>query len=173
MIKAEAVLLASATAVFLGGVVAALLVGPDEEGPREGVPPLPVPTVTASSTASSTASVSPSASAGPAIPTLGPTRATSLARGSHAVVVTVHVSGATAVVLLDGARRVPLRLVGSTASATVAVDCAGAPPAWRVELTAADGTVTTAALPSPARAYAQACAAPLPAGPVPTASVGS
>ena len=160
MTRAEAVLLASAAAVLLGGVVAALTVEPDDEGTRTAVPatsPTPTPSPTP-------AAPSPGVSA---------VRIGSYARGSHSVVVTAHVTGAVSAALQDGTRTVPLRVVGSTASGTVPVDCAGPVPSWTLSLTAADGTVTTADVPSPAAAFAEACATPQPAGPIPTATRGS
>jgi len=168
--RAEGVLLASATVVFLGGVVAALTMRAGDDGSPTSSP-------TSSPTRSPVPRSAPSPSAGPsatlAPPVVGAARIASLARGSHSLVVSVHVSGARSVALRNGTSVVPLRLVGSTASGTVPVDCAAPVPTWTLQLTAADGSVTTAALPSPAAAVALACAEPQPAGPIPTATRGS
>lgn len=163
MTRAEAVLLAAAAGVLSGGVVAAVALHPDRDGPGSAGP---VPARSAPPPGS------PAATPRPA-PAVGEVRVGSLARGSHSLVVTAHVTGAAAVALRDGDRDVPLHVVGSTASGTVEVDCAAGVPSWTLQLTAVDGTVTTAPVPAPSRAFAQACAPPLPAGPAPSSTVGS
>jgi hypothetical protein len=165
MTRAEGVLLAAAAAVLLGGVVGALTVNPDGDGAGTAGP---VPHLSASPSASASEAPTPAAT-----PSAGQVQVGSLARGSHSLVVTAHVTGATAVDLRDGDRTVPLHLVGSTASGTVPVDCAAGVPSWTLELTAADGSVTTLPVPAPTGAFAQACAEPLPAGPVPASTRGS
>ena len=163
MTRAEAVLLGAVLAVLAGGVVAAVVEQPDGRAAPGAVPgPSPLPGAT----------TSPTPSAAP-VPRVADVRTGSFARGSHAVVVTAHVTGTTAASLQDGRREVPLSLVGATASGTVPVDCAGPVPSWALRLTGADGQVTVLPVPSPVAAFAEACAAPLPAGPAPTATPGS
>ena len=172
MTRAETVLLATASAVLLGGVVAALTVerdGQDAPGAVPGASPSTGPSISPSASPTS----SPTSSSTRAPVSVGQVRTGSYARGSHSVVVTVHVTGVVGAALQDGDRTVPLRVVGSTASGTVPVDCSGPVPTWTLALTATDGTVTTAPVPAPVAAFAEACAAPQPAGPLPTATRGS
>jgi hypothetical protein len=69
-----------------------------------------------------------------------------------------------------GSGTFPLHVVDGEVTGTVPVTCAGPAPELVLAVTTADGTELTAVLGRPATAFAEACAAPAPGGPVPNPS---
>jgi hypothetical protein len=100
-------------------------------------------------------------------------RITTYARGSRQLVVRATVSTGVSAVVRLGSGTFPLHVVDGEVTGTVPVTCAAPVPELVLAVTTAGGTELTAVLGRPAAAFAEACAAPAPGGPVPNPSGSS
>jgi hypothetical protein len=131
----------------------------DPPGSPSGALPTPPPSATPTPT--------------PEVLVVSGQRITTYARGSRQLVVRATVStGASAVVRL-GSATFPLHVVDGEVTGTVPVACAAPVPELVLAVTTAGGTELTAPLGRPTAAFAEACAAPAPGGPVPNPSGSS
>jgi hypothetical protein len=166
----EAWLLAAASVVLVAGLVTVPFLygdtdrsssgGPPTSGPTPSRPPSPAPSV--------------ATSASPGALQLSGVRVTTYSRGSHqlAVRATVTAGGSAIVraVVQVGDRTFPMKVVDGEVTGTVLLTCSGPVPALVLAVTTANGAELTASLGRPAAAAAEACAAPRPGAPVPTAT---
>jgi hypothetical protein len=160
--RGESWLLAAASAVLVAGVVAVLADPFSDEPGTPGALPSASPTLVPSSSPSPTATA-------PVLVVSG-VRISTNARGSHQLVVRARVSAGASATLLVGDRSYPLQLHSGEVTGTVPVTCGSAVPELQLVVTTAAGDDLSRSLGRPAAAFAEACAAPLPGGPVPTSS---
>ncbi|MFN2538227.1 MAG: hypothetical protein ABR549_08750 [Mycobacteriales bacterium] len=152
--RAEAWLLATAGLVLGCGVLSVPFLDDGSAPPSSGAAPSPVP--------------SPTRSAVPL--TVSEVRITTYSRGSHQLAVRALVSTGTSAALHVGARSYPLRLVDREVTGTVPITCGPPVPELQLVVRTGAGPVLIQSLGRPTAAVAEACAAPLPGTPAPTAS---